>query len=542
MQPSTLAKRGTLLLFLLIIAFYLVGLGHLPLLGPDEPRYAQIAREMLARGDVITPTLGGHLWFEKPALLYWMMMISYEIFGVSEWSARLPSAVCGVLIVGAVYYVASRVERASANLSNNFALHATFIAATTLGVIVFARAATFDIVLTMTIGWALALFFASELETDRRRQLLLAGFYVFAGLSLLAKGFLGLIIPAGVVGTYFLMLRQWPGKQTFASCLWGLPLALLVAAAWYGPITLRHGWLFIDQFIVEHQFSRYISNDYRHPGPFYYYLGILPMLTAPWILFAVQAIGQSRVWRRDPNALTPMSRLTAFACAWILFPLVFFSFARAKLPAYILPAVPAVILLAAKQLLRSSRNLGWALIGTAALLLVGATVIVVYQSRSADVSLGAASLLATILAVGCLIALLSRKSTVVTAALGLTTSVVAIVALFLASHTPAERDSSKRLLEIASERGYSQTRIFGLRPDDRSPEFYAPDRVTYEANGEPVIYIGPPPITIECQRTRETLLAFVLPRDVVELRTSVHLTTDVIGTNGRYFLVAVTPK
>ena len=81
MQPLTLAKRVWLLLFLAVIAFYFYGLGHMPFVGPDEPRYAQVAREMFLRGDLITPTLGGHTWFEKPPLLYWMMMVSYRLFG-----------------------------------------------------------------------------------------------------------------------------------------------------------------------------------------------------------------------------------------------------------------------------------------------------------------------------------------------------------------------------------------------------------------------------------------------------------------------------
>jgi 4-amino-4-deoxy-L-arabinose transferase-like glycosyltransferase len=103
LQPSTLAKRGSLFLFLAVIAFYFYGLGHLPFVGPDEPRYAQVAREMFLRGDLITPTLGGHTWFEKPPLLYWMMIAGFKLFGVSEWSARLPSALSGVLTAAAVF-------------------------------------------------------------------------------------------------------------------------------------------------------------------------------------------------------------------------------------------------------------------------------------------------------------------------------------------------------------------------------------------------------------------------------------------------------
>jgi 4-amino-4-deoxy-L-arabinose transferase-like glycosyltransferase len=103
LHPSTLAKRVYIFLFLGIIAFYLFGIGSLPLLGPDEPRYAQVAREMFMRGDPVTPTLGGHTWFEKPALLYWMIAAAFKVFGVSEFSARLGPAVCGLLTIAAVW-------------------------------------------------------------------------------------------------------------------------------------------------------------------------------------------------------------------------------------------------------------------------------------------------------------------------------------------------------------------------------------------------------------------------------------------------------
>ena len=96
MLRLTLAKRTALIFFLAVAAFYLYGLGQMPLIGPDEPRYAEVAREMNVRGDMVTPTLGGHTWFEKPALLYWMMIGSYRLFGVSEWAARLGPALCGV--------------------------------------------------------------------------------------------------------------------------------------------------------------------------------------------------------------------------------------------------------------------------------------------------------------------------------------------------------------------------------------------------------------------------------------------------------------
>ncbi len=108
MQLPTLAKRVWLLLFLAVIASYLYGLGYVPLIGPDEPRYAQVAREMYQRPDLITPTLGAHPWFEKPALLYWIMMAAFSFCGISETGARLGPALFGLLTVLAVFWVGSK--------------------------------------------------------------------------------------------------------------------------------------------------------------------------------------------------------------------------------------------------------------------------------------------------------------------------------------------------------------------------------------------------------------------------------------------------
>jgi 4-amino-4-deoxy-L-arabinose transferase-like glycosyltransferase len=110
LQPSTLAKRGWLLLLTATAVVYFYGLGRVPFVGADEPRYAQVAREMFERGDAVTPTLGGHTWFEKPALVYWAAMAGYKLFGVAEWTARLGVAVAGWLTVFLVGWIARRVE------------------------------------------------------------------------------------------------------------------------------------------------------------------------------------------------------------------------------------------------------------------------------------------------------------------------------------------------------------------------------------------------------------------------------------------------
>ena len=550
LQPSTLAKRGSLFLFLVIVAFYLYGLGQLPLLGPDEPRYAQVAREMFLRGDLITPTLGGHLWFEKPALLYWMMIASYKLFGVSEWSARLPSAVSGILTIAALFLVGRRVEQTTGDEQlQGLGFWTALAASTTLGIIVFSRAASFDIVLTMTITWSLALFVLHELERDaKRRRQLLIGFYVFIGLSLLAKGFIGLVIPLAVASAYYFLRRRLPARETLLSLIWGLPLAVMVAATWYAPVILRYGRPFIDQFIWQHQFARYVSNNYRHPGPIYYYLAILVPLTLPWTAFLIGALARASSWAWRPvNASEePANKLVVFAFLWVLFPLVFFTFSSSKLPGYILPSLPAAALVIGERLARFNfdfKSHAWKLKATAALFLLGAVAATAYAWRFERSLFNCALIAASILVVAAVVALFAAHHRAlsimfITAA---TISVVLTV-LHCGAGVLADRESSKRLLQLADARGHSQTLIYGLKLDDRSPEFYAAGRVIYKPDGEPVIYEGAPQLVNECRRRGTALLAFVYLDGVSELQSAHAAHTEVIGENGRVALVAVRPR
>ena len=124
--------------FCAFLFFY--GLGQFGLIGADEPRYAQVAREMLERHDWITPTLGGQPWLEKPPLYYWQAMLAYRIFGVSDWAARLPSAIDATFLVLAVYFFLRRFLR-------GFELDGALIAASSAGIMGYAHAASMDMAL-----------------------------------------------------------------------------------------------------------------------------------------------------------------------------------------------------------------------------------------------------------------------------------------------------------------------------------------------------------------------------------------------------------
>ena len=469
MHPSTLAKRVYILLFAIIIAFYFYGLGKLPLVGPDEPRYAQVAREMFLTGDLITPTLGGHTWFEKPALLYWMIAGGFEVFGVNEWAARFGPALCGLLTIVAVWFVGREIDRED---PRGFAFWSVVVTASSLGLIVFSRAASFDVVITMTTTWSLAFFLLHELPATRNKRLLLAGFYVFVGLSLLAKGLVGIVIPFGVVGFYYLLRRAWPSRSVLLSLFWGVPLAIAVSAIWYGPVIARHGWAFINEFFIQHHFARYVSNKYHHPQPIYFYPVIILMLALPWTPYLIVALAKVRGWHwRGTDSL---SVVRVFSLAWVLLPIVFFSCSGSKLPGYVLPVVPAMALLVSDRLTRII-NPTWPLI------IAGATVVLV------------------------------------------------VIVLNFGALRYAERESVRDLLLMADARGYAGAPVLAQRRDDRSAEFYAYGRVVYRPDGEPLTFDE---ISVDEARARGGKFLVMIPAEYVDNFRRVP-TIEVIGDNGK---------
>ena len=182
----------------------------------------------------------------------------------------------------------------------------------------------------------------------------------FAGLSTLAKGLIGFVIVFGVIGLFYAVRRELPRRGLMISLAWGIPLSLGVAGVWFVPMIARHGWIFIDQFIIQHHFARFVSNKYHHPGPIYFYLPVIVGLAAPWTLGLGAALISARRWVwRGQNA---SDWLRVFALVWLILPFVFFSFSGSKLTAYVLPVLPAIALLVGERIALCSER--WARSGT----------------------------------------------------------------------------------------------------------------------------------------------------------------------------------
>jgi 4-amino-4-deoxy-L-arabinose transferase-like glycosyltransferase len=541
LQPSTLAKRGWLLLLTATAVVYFYGLGRAPFVGADEPRYAQVAREMLERGDAVTPTLGGHTWFEKPALVYWAAMAGYKVFGVAEWTARTGVALAGWLTVFIVGWMARRVEeRAGAAAAGWLQLSAGAAAATSAGLVVFSRAVNFDVFVTMTVACALAFFFAAELETEtRKKRRLLVGFYAAMGAALLAKGLIGVVVPVGVVGVYCLLRRRRP--DAWKSALWGFLVTLAVAAVWYAPVIARHGWTFIDEFFVKHHFARYLSNKYHHPQPFWFYLAIIPALMLPWSAFLAAAVSHARRW--DWRGDDAPGKLRLFALAWVLFPLLFFSVSGSKLPGYILPALPGAALLAGERLAAFLRGEGSAraLRATGALMLLLALAGTAYELKATELSRACIALVVVPLVAASAYVLFyaaRRRATCVLLVVGVSFLTTMLV-VGCAAERVAARESVRDLLRAADARGYGASPVLNLHTVERTGQFYAAGRLIYdEAQGEPRKFEGAGEV-LEVARQRGGTLLVIVPEEYAgQLLNFRPLETEVIGDNGTVVLVA----
>jgi 4-amino-4-deoxy-L-arabinose transferase-like glycosyltransferase len=328
------SSRDWLLLagFCGFLFFY--GLASFGLIGADEPRYAQVAREMLAAHDWITPTLGGKPWLEKPPLYYWQAMLAYAAFGASDWSARLPSAADASLMVAAIYLFLRRS-------GSGFALDGALMTASAAGVIGFARAASMDMPLAASFTIALLAWYGWR---DSGRRLHLALFYLFLGLGVLAKGPVAPFLAGAVIVIFCLAMRD---PRLIWRTLWvpGIVLFCAVALPWYVAVEIRNPEFF-RVFIVEHNLARFGTNLYHHKEAFWYYLPVVLMATVPWTIFIAGAvIDYLAAWWASGRRLSSEDALGAFLGIWLAVPVVFFSISQSKLPGYILPALPAATLL-----------------------------------------------------------------------------------------------------------------------------------------------------------------------------------------------------
>jgi len=371
-----------ILLYGLIPAF---GGDQLGLVGADEPRYAQVAREMLEahsdachaaqakvwprslhvadlraslhclEGGTVTPILYGQPWLEKPALYYWRAMSFFKEFGVSDWSARLPSS-SGAFFLIVLVFLHMRRFRPGGHLD------AALITASCLGIAAFARGASTDMQLAAPfcigmLGWY------AWYETGKKFWLF--DLYFFGAAATLAKGPVAPFLAIVIICLFLGLRKEWAVlRRTF---WWpGMVLYLVMVLPWYIAVQRRNP-TFYRQFFLEHNLERFATNRYQHHQPFWYYLAILLIALVPWTVLGVRALIDGvdlsiAEWaaRRKPLRYLGHGRagdaFPEFLVLWAIFPILFFSFSGSKLPGYILPSLPPVTILIGDYLSRTRRT------------------------------------------------------------------------------------------------------------------------------------------------------------------------------------------
>ncbi len=385
---------GLALVIAVAVAIFFVQLGECQLWDRDEPRNAGCAAEMMQRGDWIVPIFNGELRYQKPVMLYWLMMAAYQMFGISEWSARFWSALMGVGSVALTFGMARRLfDQTTAVLSGVIlASSSMFVvasrAATPDALLIFFSTATifFFVVgstVRRTIGQSMATSFIVDFRNMKFRWLLLMG--ISMGLGMLSKGPIGFLMPMANIGLFLLLIRQmecyrdrgqgtsnlltlvkplhpvhfW--KTTLAMRPFMLAsIALAIALPWYIWVGIRTEGDFLRIFFLTEHLGRSTSAFENHSGGVWFYPVAILVGFFPWSLFWLPVA--LIVWRlkRDSSevgcSLASTHPGIILMLCWAGVQVALFTIAQTKLPSYVTPCYPALAMVTAATLVRWTRQ------------------------------------------------------------------------------------------------------------------------------------------------------------------------------------------
>lgn len=384
------------LLWLCAIGFvaFLWNLGNIGLVDETEPLFAEAARQMTVTGDWITPYFNGETRFDKPPLIYWLMAVAYRTLGVNEWAVRLPSALCAIALTCLGFYTLWKTEGSSA--TNNVRdvteksegifspsptpplspspplsqsphlplfLSTSWIGAALIALnpqtIAWGRTGVSDMLLVACMCSALLAFFLGYTLEEQREKAEFSTVsasrfpnkwyltcYVLIALAILAKGPVGIVIPALIIGSFGLYLGNFRQLWREMRPVSGILIILVIALPWFVLVTLDNGQTYIDSFFGYHNFQRFTEVVNKHSAPWYFYFFVVLLGFAPWSIYLPLAIARTRFWQRSYWRRQPRSaQLSLFALFWFGCIFGFFTIAVTKLPSYVLPLLPAAAIL-----------------------------------------------------------------------------------------------------------------------------------------------------------------------------------------------------
>lgn len=307
-------------------------LGHFPLIGTDEARYMEIPREMIERGDFITPTLNYVKYFEKPPLHYWFNALAIQLFGETEFAGRFFGALWGVIGILFVYHLGRKL------FGRREAILSALILGTSIGIVVQARINITDTTLTIFMTACLGCFLLAIQQNEKHQNWYFYLFYLFSALAVLAKGLIGFVLPGGIIFFFILITKRWRLIREMR-LVSGIILFLLICAPWFIIVSIRNPEFARFFFIHEH-FERFLTKVHGRYQPPWFFIPILIGVMIPWSFFIPTSI--ARIWgeRKQEG-----SEIRMFLFLWVAVIFVFFSISDSKLVPYILPVYPALALL-----------------------------------------------------------------------------------------------------------------------------------------------------------------------------------------------------
>jgi len=350
-HPASYGWISAIWLVLLCSLAFLLGLEDLGLMDKTEALFVEVAHQMVLTGDWITPRWNEETFFDYPVWGYWMVALSFKLFGFHEWAARLPSSLAAIAVVIAVFFLMrfGGIGFGEKQVSNPQAWLRGWIGAGIMalnpGWLGWGRIAVTDMYLSSAIALSLISFFWGYRQCEQPKQQKLAFIFtaIFAAIAFLAKGPIGVLLPGLVIFGFLFYVGQFK-TVVFKETPWlrMIGIFVIIAAPWYVLAAQANGMEFLGTFFGFSNFQRFTSVLYRHAGPWYFYLPWCVILLLPWSLFLPLALARLQVWRRRAWLTSPRNQQLGLFCTfWFVLILLFFSSAATKLAGYILPIVPA---------------------------------------------------------------------------------------------------------------------------------------------------------------------------------------------------------
>jgi len=344
-----MTRRLQVILLVVFGIIWFSNLEYRKLVNPDEGRYAEIPREMVASGDWTTPRLNDIKYFEKPALQYWATAAAYTLFGEHQWTARLWSALTGFLGVLMTFYAGRRL------FGEETGWNAALVLGSSLLYVLIGHVNTLDMGVSFLLSAAVCAFCLAQSEaTDAHahRRWMLAAWAALA-LAVLSKGLIGLVLPGAALVLYVVIERDWRLARRL-HLVSGLSLFLVITVPWFVAVSLANPEFARFFFIHEH-FERFLTKAHGRYQAAYYFIPVLLVGMLPWTVTLVDAL--ARAWKREPERTFQVRR---FLLLWAAVVFVFFSASSSKLVSYILPMFPALALLTGARLVElGARALAW---------------------------------------------------------------------------------------------------------------------------------------------------------------------------------------